>query len=218
VILFAAAVAVGIAMHRAAVRQAADQRTFAGDAIDTNGDVVRLWRNSDKNREPWVSYRYAVEGRVYEGRTRIGSSTWKALQVGSTLPVRYLRSDPGRSLADGVQSDAMPLWLPFVVAGALAIMGGLCLTLIGVQRRLLMEGRAAPAIVTGHKKVHTSHGGTHRSMTYAFPLLSGATAVGKSGTSSKPPAIGSVICVLYDPERPRRSMPYPLQLVRPARA
>lgn len=217
VILFMTALGVGTVMFRMAVRQADERRAFAGDGIDTTGDVVRLWRGSDEHKQPWVSYRYSAEGRAYEGRTKIGSSKWKALQVGSTVPVRYLRSDPGQSLAAGVRPDALPLWLPFVFGGAIAVMGALCIALIRVQRRLLMEGRAAPAIVTAHKKVHTSHGGTHRSMTYTFPLLSGATAVGKAGTSSKPPAIGAVICVLYDPERPRRSMPYPLQLVRPRR-
>jgi hypothetical protein len=120
-------------------------------------------------------------------------------------------------VAAGVTPGAIPRWLPFVVAAAIAAIGMLCVYLIHIQRTLLMEGRAAPAVVTGHAKHQTPHGGTQRSLTYTFSLLSGATASGKSGTSSKPPAIGSVICVLYDPERPRRSMPYPLPLVRPAR-
>jgi hypothetical protein len=216
VALFVAAVAAGIGLYRAAVRQADDRRAFAGDAIDTRGDVVRLWRSSDKEKSPWVSYRYTVEERAYEGRTKIALSKWRALQVGATLPVRYLRANPGRSLAAGVQPDAIPAWLPFVVAAALAGAAWLCLYMISVQRRLLMEGRAAPAVVTGHTKTHTPQGGTQQSIAYAFPLLSGATAAGKSAASRRPPAIGSVICVLYDPERPRRSMPYPLPLVRPA--
>ena len=51
------------------------------------GDVVRLWRSSDEHKQPWVSYRFTVDGRAYEGRAKIGASTWKALQVGSTLQV-----------------------------------------------------------------------------------------------------------------------------------
>jgi hypothetical protein len=54
-------------------------------------------------------------------------------------------------------------------------------------------------------------------MTYEFPLLSGAVASGKAGTSAKPPAIGSVICVIYDPESPKRNAVYPLSLVIPAK-
>jgi hypothetical protein len=93
--------------------------------------------------------------------------------------------------------------------------GGLCLFAIQRQRRLLSEGRAAPALVTGHHRHRTSHG-THRSMTYAFPLLSGGVASGKGRTSNKPPAIGSVICVVYDPESPNRNTVYPLSLVTPS--
>jgi hypothetical protein len=120
-------------------------------------------------------------------------------------------------VARGAPPGGLPLWLPFVVAAAIAVLGVSCAFLLRKHRVLLMDGRAAPAIVTSHKKVHTTHGGTHRSMTYTFPLLSGASATGTSPTSSKPPGIGTVICVLYDPERPRRSMPYPLPLVRIAR-
>ncbi len=96
-------------------------------------------------------------------------------------------------------------------------MGLLCLFAIQKQRRLLTDGRAAPAIVTAHHRHHSGHGGTHRSLTYEFPLLNGATATGRSQTSSKPPAVGSVICVIYDPDRPTRSMAYPFSLVQPAR-
>lgn len=214
VALFVASVGVGIGMSRAADRQVRQQRIFAAEGIDAHGDVVRLWRGSGKDQTRWVSYRYAVEGRTYEGRTKIGSSAWRALQVGATLPVRYVRSDPGWSRAAGVQPKAMPLWLPFVVGGVLAIVGWLCAGLIRGQRRLLAEGRAVPAIVTG-RTLHRTQYGTQQSITYTFQLLSGATAEGRSGPSSKPPAVGSVICVLYDPDRPSRSALYPLQLVRP---
>jgi hypothetical protein len=51
---------------------------------------------------------------------------------------------------------------------------------------------------------------------YECLVLSGATSTGKAGTSSKPPAIGTVITVVYDPDRPARSQVYPVSLVRPA--
>jgi hypothetical protein len=73
----------------------------------------------------------------------------------------------------------------------------------------------APAIVTAHQKQKTSNG-THRSLTFEFQLPSGKRTTGKSGTSSKPPAVGSAICVVYDPDRPTRNGIYPLSLVRPA--
>ena len=42
-------------------------------------------------------------------------------------------------------------------------------------------------------------------------------ASGKSCASSKPPALGSVVTVVYDPDQPRRNAVYPFSLVKPAR-
>jgi Protein of unknown function (DUF3592) len=114
-----------------------------------------------------------------------------------------------------VGTGGLPLWLPPLITVALAGFGWVCLLPLRAERQLLMEGRPAPAVVLSHHKHHSSHGGTHRSMTYEFPLMTGAVVTGKYATSGKPPAIGSVICVLYDPDRPKRSVPYPLKLVRP---
>jgi hypothetical protein len=80
--------------------------------------------------------------------------------------------------------------------------------LLRKQVRLLTEGRPAPGIVTGWRR---TKGGTV--LRYEFVLLNGATAKGR-GKSRRPPAIGSPICVLYDPENPRRNAPYPLCLVK----
>lgn len=214
--LFAAAVGAGIGLHGVADRQARQQRAWADEGIDTQGVVNRLWRDSGENKSRWVSYRYVVDGRAYEGRTKVGSSKWNALRVGGTLPVRYLPADPARSFGAGVRPRAIPFWLPFVAAGVLAIIGWLSTATIRGQIRLLAEGRAAPAIVTRHTQHRTQHGGTQQSFTYTFRLMSGATTEGKGGLSTKPPAVGSVICVLYDAEQPSRSAPYPLALVRPA--
>jgi hypothetical protein len=60
----------------------------------------------------------------------------------------------------------------------------------------------------------TTHGGSHRTISYAFPLLSGAMATGKSDSTRKAPETGAVLCIVYDPDRPRRSQPYPIPFVR----
>jgi hypothetical protein len=90
------------------------------------------------------------------------------------------------------------------------------LLLLNAQRRLLAEGRPAPALVTKLARHQTSHGVSHQSIRYAFPLLSGSMAIGRSD-ARKGQAVGSVICIVYDPDRPRRSLAYPFPLVRPAK-
>jgi hypothetical protein len=81
---------------------------------------------------------------------------------------------------------------------------------IAVRReaRLLAEGRPAPGRVTGFKRA-----GKTIQVQYEFHLLNGALVKGKVNRS-KPPIEGTTVCVLYDPENPRRNAPYPLSLVR----
>ena len=75
---------------------------------------------------------------------------------------------------------------------------------------------APPDRVTRHSKAdHTAHGASvGKKFHFEFPLLSGAVAEGEAGSAKTPPAVGSTICVLYDPETPSRNAVYPLSFVR----
>jgi hypothetical protein len=215
VLLFVAAIGAGVGMYNAARRHAEERRAIAAEGVTTTGVVTRLRSDGDDRRR--VSYEFAVNGRVVRGERQVSTERRQTLQVGSPIDVRYLPSDPTVHEMGGRPRSGIPIALAFVFAPAIAAFGVLCLVLIHRQRRLLSEGRVASATVTGHEKHHGSHGGTHRSISFTFKLLSGAMASGKSGASSKPPALGSVITVVYDPDRPRRNAVYPFSLVRPAR-
>jgi hypothetical protein len=98
--------------------------------------------------------------------------------------------------------------VPYLIFGELVVVALVLAMLLRKQMRLLTEGRPAPGVVTGCRR--TKDGIVLR---YEFQLPDGATAKGR-GHSRRPPAIGSQICVLYDPENPRRNAPYPLGLVK----
>ena len=213
VLFFAGAVFAGVALQQLGRRQLAAQRVMVEDGIDVTGEVTRLWRGSDDSKQPWVAYRFEADGRAYEGRAKISLSKWRSLTVAAGLPIRYVPAAPEQSVLAGRLPRVMPLWLPYLIAIAIAAIGWLCLFALRRERRLLMEGRPAPAVVIKHVKHHSQHG-TMVTTTYEFPLLNGAIATGKSGTSRKPLPIGSVICVVYDPDWPKRSKPYPMPLVR----
>ena len=215
VLLFAGSVGGGLTLLREAREQAGTERALVNRGVTAAGEVTRLWPTGDNSRR--VRYRFVVDGRVYESTERVSAARRRTLRVGSPIEVRYVPGEPQKHDLGGTSGPSLPIWLPFVVSTAAAAMGLLCLFAVQKQRRLLTDGRAAPAIVRSHHHHHTGHGGTHRSLTYEFPLLNGAVATGRSQTSSKPPAVGSVICVIYDPDRPTRSMAYPFSLVQPAR-
>lgn len=206
--LWIGALAAGIGLHLHSSRQAAEQRLFREQAVDGVAEVTRLWRGKGESKQPWVGYRLTVDGRSYEGRAKLGQRTWRTLREGSEMPVRYLPSDPSTSRLRGPGPEPLPPFVAYLVAGALALAAGCVLLPLRGQRRLLSEGRAAPALVTRHAK--DQHGTT---FDFEFAALSGSKLKGKGGPRSKPPAVGSTIWVVYEADNPRRSAAYPLSLV-----
>jgi hypothetical protein len=97
----------------------------------------------------------------------------------------------------------------------MAVIGVLPWYAIRRQWMLLAEGRPAQAQVTVFKKVRHQHG-TQYQVSYEFRTMSGATRSGRYTSQKSPPASGTTIQVVYNPDRPEHSMPYPLALVRPA--
>jgi hypothetical protein len=213
-LLAAGAIVSGVALDREARRQASAARTLVERGLDTDATVDRLWRTKGENKRSMAAYHFDAGGRRVEGQTRMSSAAWRDLQVGSSLAVRFLPDDPQRHSIAGARRSGMPLWVPWLVGGLLALGAWGAALGLRYQTRLLRDGRPAPAVVTAHQKHNTGHG-VHRSMTYEFPLVGGGVARGKASTSSKPPAIGSVITVVYNPDRPGRNRPYPFSLVTP---
>lgn len=209
VLLLLGALAAGVALGMLAQRQAEQQRLLREQGLETQARITHLWRSRNDNRQPWVAYRFTVRGRCYERRTKAPLRVWRNLQMGSELPVRYLPSDPQLNHPAAWRAKTVPLWLPYLAAGVLGALGWIVTLSLRGQRRLLVEGRPAPAVVTRHTRSKDG-----KTVHYEFPLLSGAIRQGRSGPTKKPPAVGSVICVLYAPDNPRRNAAYPLSLVK----
>ena len=202
------AVAAGIGLGTTARRQANDLRLLQEQGVNTDAQITRVWRGTDKDQQHLVSYRFTAEEREYVARKGVPPRVWQTLRAGSSLPVRFLPSNPKVNHPTGWDDTPMPHWVPYLVSGELAVVAVVLAMLLRKQVRLLTEGRPAPGIVTGHRR--TRNGTVIR---YEFQLMNGATAKGR-GQSRRPPAVGAPVCVLYDPENPRRNAPYPLCLVK----
>ncbi len=213
-LLLAGAPTVGVVLARVAAAQAAERQRLVDDGVETQGVVTRLWSSSGDSKQWRVAYRFEADGQPYAGQSKIPRAWSQTLRAGRAVTVRFVRDDPGVNLPGGLEPAVLPFWLPYPAAALLAGVGFVGIINLRRQRELLANGRAAGAVVTRHATHRTGHGGAHRTMSYEFREFGGATVKGKSATSRKPPAIGSVICVLYDPERPTRNQPYPLGLVR----
>jgi hypothetical protein len=202
------AVAAGIGLGTTARRQAQEHRLLSEQGVSTEAQITRVWRTGGEDNQHLVSYRFTVQERAYVARKKVPQRIWQTLKVGSSLPVRFLPSNPKVNHPTGWDDTPMPPWAPYLVFAAMVAVASVLAMLLRKQMQLLTEGRPAPGTVTSHRR--TKDGTIIR---YEFQLLNGATAKGR-GQTRRPPAIGSQICVLYDPENPRRNAPYPLRLVK----
>jgi hypothetical protein len=212
ILLGVGSVAAGALLHVKSFSEREIQRQLAEAGRETEGRVLRTWRTKSGDAHYWVEYAYQAEGTLYRDRVQLGRRSWEAVKPGSTLQVRYLPANPGSNAVRGHEGRPMPLVIPYLVAGAMAVGAWLVTLPTRSQRHLLAEGRPARAVVTRHEK--TKDGVV---VHYEFRQLSGARAGGKSAQGKKPAPVGSSLCVLYEPDRVSHNAVYPLSLVRTRR-
>jgi Protein of unknown function (DUF3592) len=211
-ILFIVGTVTGVAVGLQARAEAQFQRRLRKEGIPASAVITRLWQTSGRHTLEKVSYRFNFNGVTYGGESSAPRKLWRELRTGSNLPIVFLPSAPGISQPNDWPNPATPIWLAFLPGILLPSLGVLLLTPIFQQRRLLAEGRAAPAIVTGVRRPRN-----RVVVDYDFTLPAGAVMQAKGGQPRNYPNIGDTICVLYDPTDPHRNAPYPLPLVNPAK-
>jgi hypothetical protein len=204
-----AVVAAGLQAQRG--RETAELELLRTEGVIVEAEVTRLWRGRGDDKPTYVAYRFDAAGTWREGSRRVPRGFWSRLHVGDSLRVRFAPSRPDLNHPAPLEPRPTPQGIPIVVATMFGLLGGVCWLPVLGQRRLLAEGRAARAVVTGHEK-RGQHGSA---AVYEFATLGGTLAKGKSGPQRKPLPVGSTLCVLYDAEKPSRNAAYPLALVRP---
>ncbi|HEX4277492.1 MAG TPA: hypothetical protein VHZ74_19175 [Bryobacteraceae bacterium] len=199
-----AALAAGWLIHAQETRYARVEH----EGITADGRVTRLWIGTDKSRTPMVSYRFVAGSTEIGGRSSLRLAIWKGLRQGGLLTVRYVALAP--QLNHPAEGAPAPLsaWL---VGVAVAWPPILFWAILRRQWRLLSWGSPVPATVTEVKRRKNFR------VSYDFNLPSGEAMTGKCDRNSVPRA-GSRVCVLYDPDKPRRNTLYPLDMVRLRRA
>lgn len=207
---------VGFAIHHEAQQQAARRQQIIDHPSIATGSVTKLTKESKDSNSGTVHYVFEADGAQQLGKMRIRRSWWRELSVGDPITVRYAAGAPSINAPDGTLPRVLPFWLPYLIGGMLVGLAALFAAILRADLTLLAEGRIAEATVLDVKVSRSQHG-THRSIRYDFPLLSGARMTGKAGASRTPPAIGSTLTVIYDPERPKRNKPYPFSLVTTVR-
>jgi hypothetical protein len=213
ILMIAGSVALGVWLSALRHREQARAAALAAEGVTVEAQIVRTGIDSAEDRRPFVVYEYTAGGRTYQGRTTLQRSDSGRFPEGAAATVRYLPAEPGRSWLAGHGPEGPPAWVPFVaptgmIIGAVAIAFSL-----RRQRRLLAEGRPAQGRVISSRRVYTQHSSGYR-VVCELRTRYGATLKVKLRSSRRPPAQGSVVTMLYDPDVPKRAAIYPLPLVR----
>jgi len=190
-------------------REAGVREQLRREGTETSAVVTRVWRAGDKEGTRMVAYRFTAGGREIDGRSSTPSATWRGLKKDAPLAVRFVPGHPEISHPAGWEKSVTPFWLAFLVGGCLLVVPAIFAAMIRKQSSLLSEGRPAPGVVTGVKRADKAV-----FVLYECQLLSGAVVKGRSNGCRRTPGIGSPVCVLYDPDNPRRNAVYPLCLVK----
>jgi hypothetical protein len=217
--LIAGGVGVAVGLGRIAARDARDEGRLAAEGVVTKAVVTRLWRARDKSQQSWMQYQFAADGTSHEANVRVPLQMWRELRPGADVAVRYVPSNPHINHPTAFKMSGMPGWVSFMVACVTSVVALFRVLAVSRQRRMLMEGRPAPGRVIKHGKVRRGPHGQNQGQQYhyEFRLVSGGIARGRGGPDKHPPEVGSLICVLYDPDDPKRNLPYPLSLVELAK-
>ena len=206
-VLFVGAFAAGIFFARTVRREQQEQRLLDQQGITADAVITRVWRNNDKSREPRVTYRFTYRSAILSHSVSVPLSQWRQLKEGAPLPVRFVPSRPEISHPVDWPWRGLPVWFPFVLSATLAGGGAIIAVQVARQMRLLAEGRPTPGRMTSFRK------SKQYVIRYEFQLPDGTTLKGRADMC-KMPESGKPLCVLYDPENPRRNALYPLPFVR----
>src|SRR5262245_17008544 len=138
----------GIVLFSLASTQQREQLRLRAQGMNVDAVVTRLWISNGENTRRFVAFQFDAGGRLFEGRQQLPRGVWSELKVGSTIPVRYDPSNPLVHVPFGGERRRLGHWTAYVAALALAGLGALLVVPLRSQRRLLVEGRPAPAVVT----------------------------------------------------------------------
>jgi hypothetical protein len=194
-----------------------DSPSEAWDRVEQQGSttdatITRLWIGGGKSRTPMVSYRFMAGAAEIAGKSSVRQKVWKGLHTGDLLAIRYVAMAPDLNHPAHGASPPAPAWLVFLAILWPSIV--FC-TIVYRERQLLSLGFAARAIVTEVRRDKFGRGGRQKKFRIRGSFTpAGQHAVTATFNRRTAPVVGTEVCLLYDPDNPRRNAVYPLESVR----
>jgi len=201
-------IGVGIGLRIDGQHREAELRLMDEQGRDAQAVVTRLWQTGGKSSQNMAAYRFTADGREFRNEASLALSHWESLRVDSPVAIRYLPSDPARNFPVSDPPMPAPLWAAILIVAEFVSLAALFQYLTRRERRLLEEGLPAPAVVTRNRKA------PRRGNSISYEFLVPGVGRCKGRCNRQHVSEGTVICILYNAENPRRNVPYPLRLVK----
>ncbi|MGA9673189.1 MAG: hypothetical protein WBQ94_28580 [Terracidiphilus sp.] len=148
-------------------------------------------------------YNFTVDGKTFMGQARVPVQLLYSVGHSVSLPIRYFPANPSvNHPADWEWSPDLD-WEALVFLFVPMVLPVYMLLVMRLERRLLVEGTPAVAVVT---KCTSVQGGIY--LKYEFCAQDGRVINGNAEYRIRQ-EVGTRICILYLPETPRRNLPYP---------
>jgi Protein of unknown function (DUF3592) len=195
-------------------QQNAQYAAERADAVSTQARVTEVQRISGKGERWRVRYTFDVEGEIFDGATSMRRSDARAYQSGGVVRVMYVPSEPERNWVAGHEPKPLPGLLATLIGITTVLIGLLLWWIVQRQRRMLERWRTAIARVIEAKRYSTGKSAGVK-VKFEFTTLEGTVQQGRTNTTiAAAPAQGSEVVVLYDNDNPKRTVLYPLALVK----
>jgi hypothetical protein len=153
-----------------------------------------------------VYYTFDVDGRSYTGDAKIPEKLGNSLRDSDPLPILYLPSNPDVNHPAASEEADPSVWIFVIGPSMLWVLSIAILLRLRMDRRLVAEGKPAIATITGYRR--GARGGYYA--TYEFCTEDGLVTKGSGVPCDKDVKTGTNICVLYQPQKPRRNQMYQL--------
>ncbi len=202
-VLFALAVIGSLWYGKHAIHEMRQSSALHQDGVDAPGEIMKLGR---AGRGPDViSYTFAANGRTFSGMTEVPPDLVQSLSKSNTVAVRYIPSNPTINHPSAWEWSLSSEWLLIFMLLGFGSVPYTTWMSYSRDRRVAAYGTPAVGTVT---KCQTSGRGRIR-IKYEFHTAAG-TPIKGIGYSNAIQEIGAAVWVLYLPQNPERSVPYPV--------
>lgn len=201
--MLALTIILSIWVSRGAAEQIRMRSTLRHDGVEARGEITEI--KSVPRSQDIVSYSFPANGETFLGKAGVPPQLMHRLRESKSIAVRYLPSNPGINHPAEWEWSLWSSSIEIIFLMIFVLLFSASLSAIYRRLQVISQGKPAVGVVT---KCGPAGGGAF-SLKYEFCTETGMR-VGGIGYSRVSQEIGVGIWILFLPQSPSRSLPYPV--------